>query len=225
MVLAVPRWRPPQPAERTPLRHDVRAGFSYFRQQPALRSLALVITSLAFCQSMVVGILVLYATVTLDLSGLGYALLLTLAAAVNVLGSLAAGRLDDRFGPRRLIPMAAGVTAVGYVIAASAPNGAVAAVGLCAEAAAVAVGNVSSLAFRQRTIPAELLGRVGNIFRFFIFGVIPIGAIAGGLLGQAMGLRAPLFAAAGVQIVATAAFCPAMARRMAEDAGLATRPA
>ena len=47
---------------------------------------------------------------------------------------------------------------------------------------AVALGNVANLTLRQRLIPSELLGRVGNVLRFFIFGAMPLGGLLGGSL-------------------------------------------
>jgi hypothetical protein len=42
-------------------------------------------------------------------------------------------------------------------------------------------------------VPYRLLGRVNASRRFLVFGVIPLGALAGGALGQAVGLRPTLF--------------------------------
>jgi hypothetical protein len=40
--------------------------------------------------------------------------------------------------------------------------------------------------------PAHLLGRVNASRRFLVFGIIPLGALMGGLLGDRLGLRATL---------------------------------
>jgi hypothetical protein len=68
------------------------------------------------------------------------------------------------------------------------------------------VWNVITVSWRQRRIPAELLGRVNSIYRFFGWGSMPLGAIAAGVLvslieteaGREMALRGPfILAAAG----------------------------
>ena len=52
--------------------------------------------------------------------------------------------------------------------------------------------NVSILSYRQRITPPELLGRVNAAFLWVCFGVVPLGALAGGLLGSQWGLRPAL---------------------------------
>jgi predicted MFS family arabinose efflux permease len=59
--------------------------------------------------------------------------------------------------------------------------------------------NFSSL--RQAQTPDRLRGRVSATVRVLTSGVVPVGALAGGLLGEAIGLRATvLVGAAGVML-------------------------
>jgi hypothetical protein len=88
---------------------------------------------------------------------------------------------------------------------------------------AVAVGNVANLALRQRIIPNELLGRVGNVVRFFVFGAMPLGALAGGFLVEWQGVRAPFAGAALLQLLAVAILGPPLVRRL--GASVDTGPA
>jgi hypothetical protein len=67
------------------------------------------------------------------------------------------------------------------------------------QAVAVAVGNVSTLSLRQAVIPSELLGRVNNAFRTCVFGVMPLGALTGGLLASHLGLSTTFLLAGLVQ--------------------------
>ncbi|HWF82646.1 MAG TPA: MFS transporter, partial [Streptosporangiaceae bacterium] len=50
--------------------------------------------------------------------------------------------------------------------------------------------NVVTVSFRQRITPDRLLGRVNSCYRLVAWGTLPVGAAAGGLLAQALGLRA-----------------------------------
>ena len=69
--------------------------------------------------------------------------------------------------------------------------------------AAAMLWNVSTVSWRQRRIPSELLGRVNSIYRFFGWGSMPLGALAGGGLvallendlGREMAIRAPFLLA------------------------------
>ena len=42
--------------------------------------------------------------------------------------------------------------------------------------------NVITVALRQSIIPDRLLGRVNSVYRFFAWGMMPIGAVIGGLI-------------------------------------------
>ncbi len=48
---------------------------------------------------------------------------------------------------------------------------------------------ITGVAFRQRICPKPLLGRMTATFRFVVWGLMPVGALIGGLLGQALGPR------------------------------------
>jgi MFS family permease len=198
----------------TRLRADMAEGFAYFLHSPLLELLAGLVSSLAFCQAIVFGPLVLFALQGLGLSDAGYGVLLAVAAIGNVVGGTVAGRLDDRFGARVLLPATGLVAAAAYGVCGLATNWVVAGAALALEAVAVAVGNVANLALRQRRIPNELLGRVGGVFRFFIYGAIPLGALLGGFLVDWLGVRAPLAVAAVLQGVLVAVLAPPLVRRL-----------
>ena len=53
----------------------------------------------------------------------------------------------------------------------------------------VVAGNVIKGSFRQTYTPRQLLGRVVVGMQFLNFGTIPLGALLGGMLGAALGLR------------------------------------
>ena len=47
----------------------------------------------------------------------------------------------------------------------------------------------------QQVVPGHLLGRVNSVYRMLGWGLMPLGALAGGFLAHAAGLRAPYIAA------------------------------
>jgi hypothetical protein len=65
------------------------------------------------------------------------------------------------------------------------------------------VWNVVVLSMRQAIVPDRLMGRVVGAIRLIGFGSIPVGALLGGLLGRALGLRAPFLL--GAVVLAAAA--------------------
>jgi len=54
---------------------------------------------------------------------------------------------------------------------------------------AVIVYNVNQISLRQSIVPIRLQGRMNATMRFLVWGTIPLGGLAGGLLGTFLGLR------------------------------------
>jgi MFS family permease len=54
---------------------------------------------------------------------------------------------------------------------------------------AVVVYNVNQISLRQSIVPIRMQGRMNATMRFLVWGTIPLGGLAGGLLGTFLGLR------------------------------------
>jgi MFS family permease len=67
-----------------------------------------------------------------------------------------------------------------------------------------ALWNVVAVSLRQRITPDRILGRINSSYRLVAWGTRPLGAAAGGLLGELLGLRA-VFAIAAALILASVA--------------------
>jgi MFS family permease len=65
----------------------------------------------------------------------------------------------------------------------------------------VVLYNVAGISFFQAITPDRMLGRMNASRRFVVWGVIPLGSLAGGVLASTIGLRETLFvAAAGASV-------------------------
>ena len=199
----------------------LKPALSWFMKRPLLMLLSGVVGFLALFQAMVTGVLVLLALERLHLSPTGYGLLLAGAAVGDVVGALVAARLD-RIGASGILTGAAIIAALAYLLLGSTSSPVMAGLILGVESLAVACGSVTSTSLRQRVVPDELLGRIGNVFRTVIWGAIPVGALLGGVLGHRLGLRAPLLVAGGGQIL-LAVLTAGPLHRLVRDAG-ETRP-
>lgn len=62
--------------------------------------------------------------------------------------------------------------------------------------------SVNQLSLRQEITPDRLLGRVNAGRRFLVFGIAPIGAFVGGLMGTQIGLRPTLLVGGVVMVLA-----------------------
>ena len=55
---------------------------------------------------------------------------------------------------------------------------------------------ITGVSFRQQVCPEPLLGRMTATFRFVVWGSMPVGALLGGVLGQAYGPRTAMWVGA-----------------------------
>jgi MFS family permease len=180
---------------------EMKAGVAWYRHSTVLCLVTGTVAVLAFSQAMVSGILVLFALERLHLHDIGYGLFMAGVAVGNIIGGIIAARLLRRVGTATVVIAATVLAAVGYIGGGSTTSPYLAAALLGLEAVAVVIGNVATISFRQRSTPPEMQARIANVWRSIVWGVIPFGALAGGILGAHLGLRVPFFVAGGLQLV------------------------
>jgi MFS family permease len=203
LILTVRGSYRPVRAERTSVRTDMVEGVGWLRRHGLLRGLTLISAGCAFASAGCTGVLVLYSLEVLQLPSGDFGLLLVVAGIGGVLGSLVTPRLARALG-RRIVVSAGGVVS-GAATAAMAltHNGYLAAALFGVASAGVMTWNVLTMSLRQALIPHHLFGRVQGAYRTLVWGVIPLGAILGGWLADALGIRT-VFAVAGAVSVAMA---------------------
>jgi MFS family permease len=205
---------------------DLKEGFRWLWNHRLLRTLAIVLGLLNAAGSATTATIVLFAQEVLSLDATGFGLLASAGAVGGILGSFGASAVSKVLGPG---PSLAGTFVVGI--------GTSIAIGLTSSAMLVwamfAIGtfsaivwNVITVSLRQAIIPDHLLGRVNSVYRFFGWGMMPIGIFLGGLLVQIVsrladrdiGLRAPFFAAAIVELALMAYAVPRLTTAKIEAA-------
>jgi MFS family permease len=155
-------------------------------------------------------ILVLFAIEVLDVGSAGYGLLVAAGGVGAIAGSLLAAPLSRAYGRGAAL-------VVSLVVAAAAQTG----VGLTSTAVvagallgvsgfAFGVWNVAAVSLRQALAPDRLLGRVHSAYRFLGVGASAVGALAGGLVADTLGLRAPFLIGAPLLVAAALAAGPAL---------------
>ncbi|GGT01269.1 MFS transporter [Planobispora rosea] len=196
--------------ERTSLPREIGQGLRMVTGHPILRAIALegALTNLAI--QIVQTMLPLVFVRELGLSPVWLGVFLTAGGAGFLLGSAGAARLGRRFGESRLIWLSS-VAIVPFAplipLLGTGPGLWLAGAGWMAVTYKVGVANVIKVSFRQRVTPGPLLGRVTATLRFMFTGALAIGAGAAGLIGEAAGTRAALWAGAAVLVVS---FLPIM---------------
>jgi hypothetical protein len=58
--------------------------------------------------------------------------------------------------------------------------------------AALVAYNINQVSLRQTLLPSRIQGRMNATMRFLVWGTIPLGGVAGGIIGTALGLREAL---------------------------------
>jgi MFS family permease len=185
------------------LRAEIAEGVRYLLGHRLLRTLSLLlgVQNLLFSAEFSIFVLFAVSKKGLGLSDVGVGVLLTFGAVGGVLGSLVAARVEQALGRTRLLAVSVLVSGVSLALPGLVPHVVVAAVTGALTGVASVMWNVVTVSLRQRIIPDHLLGRVNSGYRLLGWGTMPIGAALGGLLGEALGLRA-VFVVAGAGVLA-----------------------
>ncbi len=162
-------------------RADIAEGFRWLWGHQFLRPLAIILGLLNMLFTLGAASLVLFAQEELGTSP-GQFAALTIGSAVGaVVGGWTASLISARLGP-------------GPSLWATLWGGGLASIGIAFSGWWLLVSlllgvsmllavlwNVITVSLRQTIIPDELLGRVNSVYRFFAWGMMPIGALLGGL--------------------------------------------
>lgn len=198
--------------ERGWLRRDVVEGLRFVAGHPLLEPVVACGTTYVLFLSMVETSLVLYCRDVLGLSPQWIGVVLGAAAAGFPIGNLASARLVRRFGAPRTLVGAAALSVAG-ILSMPVLGAQVGAIGLVAGSIVHCVGEgafgPTALTLRHTASPAELLGRVGAVHRFLIWGASSVGA----LLAAGVIALAGLSAAVWIGAFGTALCLPALVRR------------
>ena len=203
--------RTPQPRNDQRMRAQIAEGVRWLAGHRLLRTVALLLGASNFSSQMGQATLVLLATQTLHVGTRGYGLLWTAAAVGSVLGGLVNPAITRRLGLLPSLTMAMAAFAAVDAGVGLAPDFAVAAALMACNGFFVTMWNVVTVTLRQRIVPPELLGRVNSAYRMLGWGLMPLGALAGGFVAHAAGLRATYIVAGLLSGAALLAALPALA--------------
>ena len=197
---------------------EIAVGLRAVASNPTLRALATWEALRNFFGLFIGALYVLFGLRELGLSPVLIGITVGVGGASNLLGTLVLPKVTRRFGVKRTMVGAVLVSCLSPILIALAPSHPVGgfAVLVAAQAldAVYPLYDVNALTLRQVTTPAALRGRVNATMHIVARGVIPFGAVAGGILGDAVGLRPTLLLAA-IGITLSAVWLARSARRWA----------
>ncbi|GLF99629.1 MFS transporter [Streptomyces yaizuensis] len=179
-----------------------REGMTLIGRNPVLRAgLCCAATVNFFTFAAGSGLMVLFATRDLDLSPGAIGLALGTGATGAFLGAVLAPKISRHIGVGRSIMVGAVLFPAPIAIAAVAHGPLWARAGALAAAeflsgVGVMLFDINLNSLRTSVIPDGMRSRVAGAFSTLNYGIRPIGAITGGLLATAFGLRATLLISA-----------------------------
>lgn len=192
---------------QTSLWQSIREGISFVKGDGLLRGLAGTVALANLATGAGGSILVLLALEELGLSELGFGLLIAAGALGGLLGAVVSRSLASRVGRRWTMTSGAFLLAVGQTMIGLAPNGWWAGAGLMMGTFGISAWSVVGRSLRQAVSPDRILGRVVTTFRLIGVGVLPLGALAGGAIAAAAGIRVPyLLGGAAILLVTGATY-------------------
>jgi MFS family permease len=200
-AVALARIHPQEPPAAAPGPGQLRAGVLFIARSPVVRAALGATATVNYFNFVFFSIFVLYVTTVLRVRPAELGLVLGTGAVGGLIGAAVTTPLSRRLGvgpafilscvvfpaPLLLVPLAAGSRPVILALLFLAEFGS----GLGVMILDISIGSIFSA-----VIPHDLRARVSGAYRTVNYGVRPLGALSGGLLGTLLGLRTTLWIAA-----------------------------
>lgn len=177
---------------------QIREGLAFVRGQRLLFPLFSCIAAAAFAAAGIQVLLPILVLRTLDMSATQLGLLLSVGAIGGILGALTRSAWIKHLGIGRTIVVTSiiGVTVLAAqpaAVHAPAAAAAIIAVSGIVSSYFLTIYNVTQMSLRQEICPPHMLGRMNAIFRFAVWGVMPLGSLASGVAASWMGVEAAMY--------------------------------
>jgi MFS family permease len=174
---------------------QMRVGLRYVRRDEIVGPLTAAAAALNFTNAAATALSTVFLARTLDLSPLAIGLLLAFEGVGAVSGAAVATPLVNRIGSGRTVLLTMVVApASALLLPLAYPGPAVVfwALGYGGLAGATVAFSIVARTHRQVSVPPVLLPRVMATVRFLSWGVLPLGAVIAGVLGEILGVRPAL---------------------------------
>jgi MFS family permease len=220
-AFSLSRISPAEPPTEAAERGHVQAGLRYIRRSPVVLASLLATATINLFNFVFWALFILYATRSLHVRPGALGLVLGAASVGGVIGSLVTGRIGRRIGigpafvlgcvlfpvPLVLVPLANGPrwVVLGCLFLAEFFSG-----------LGVMILDIAGGSIKAALVPDRLRARVSGAYMLVNYGVRPVGAFAGGLLGSTIGLRPTLWIASVGAIAGVLWLLPSPIMRMRE---------
>jgi MFS family permease len=184
LVASIPgtfRAERPEGHVQAPWRSELAEGFRWLWANDLLRSIAIILGLMNMASTLSGAVLVLFAQEILKIGPLVFTVMGFGFAAGGAIGSNIAPWMSKRLGSGTCLALTLASGAVVSLLIGLSSWWPVVGVLFGIGVMLGASWNVITVSLRQAIIPPHLLGRVNSVYRFFAWGMMPIGAALGGV--------------------------------------------
>ena len=215
-----------QAAERLSFIGQIKEGFGWLWQHRLLRVMGIILGVMNAMFSMALATYVLFVQEILLLDASRFGLLMTAGALGGVVGSFTASQVSKAIGPGASLFVTLLGSGVTLVLTGVTSSWLVVWVMFFVGSFLAVLWNVITVSLRQAIIPDRLLGRVNSVYRFFAWGMMPLGMLAGGAIvtlvevvwSRDLALRMPFYIGGAVYGLLFVVALPVLNTRQIEKA-------
>ena len=188
--------------ERPSFWDEIKEGVRWLWAHPLLRPMAIILGLMNGLFSVTFATIVLFAQEVLYVTTTTFAILMMAGAVGGVVGSVLAPKISEKVGSGSSLYFTLIGGSFSTLVIGLSSHWVIAWVMFCFFSFTAVLWNVITVSLRQTIIPDHLLGRVNSVYRFFAWGMMPIGLAIGGLvvngaeavgIDRVMALRLPYF--------------------------------
>ena len=192
-----------KPSQRQSLIADIKFGLNYLYKHKDMRHLVIFTTAVGVIFNFSGATMILFILKTLHLKSSLFGVVMAIEGIGALLGSVYAAKLSQKFGRGKVMGHAMfwhcllfGISGfftniIPFVIVGVVIN------------FLITMWNILIMATYQELIPNHLYGRIHGARRTFVWGMMPVGSLLGGLASNAFGLRMPIITGAALATILT----------------------
>jgi MFS family permease len=206
---------------------EIKEGVHWLWQHPLLRPMAIILGLLNGLGMVTFATFVLFAQEVLGIDAFVFAILAMAGAIGGVIGSVLSPRVSKMLGSGTSLYLTLILSIVTNLVIGFSSHWSIVFLMFAVFSFSAVLWNVITVSLRQTIIPDELLGRVNSVYRFFAWGMMPIGLALGGVIVSVMeaagasrdvALRTPWWVAAAAFTVLFIYAAPKLTTQKIEDA-------
>ena len=165
---------------------EIKEGVTWLWHHPLLRPMAIILGLLNGLGMVTFATYVLFAQEVLGIDAFVFAILAMSGAVGGVIGSIVSPRVSKLLGSGTSLHLTLLISVLTNAIIGFATHWSVVFVMFAVFSFSAVLWNVITVSLRQTIIPDQLLGRVNSVYRFFAWGMMPIGLAIGGVIVSGM---------------------------------------